>query len=70
MYSQMSPNRVVSNLPFTILAATRAVSLTSRAVMIGVLITLVADIISSIRGRPSVIFMEATPAKWKVFSVI
>jgi len=40
------------------------------AVMIGVLIVLDALIISLIRGTPCVMFIEATPAKWNVFSVI
>jgi hypothetical protein len=38
--------------------------------MIGVLISLVALIISLILGTPKVTFIEATPAKWKVFKVI
>jgi hypothetical protein len=38
--------------------------------MIGVEIFLAALIISLIRGTPSVTFIEATPAKWKVFNVI
>jgi hypothetical protein len=38
--------------------------------MIGVLMVLAALIISLIRGTPNVTFMDATPAKWKVFSVI
>ncbi len=39
-------------------------------VMMGVLMFLVAFMISLMRGTPSVTFMAATPAKWKVFSVI
>jgi hypothetical protein len=38
--------------------------------MMGVLISFAALMISFIRGTPSVTFMEATPAKWKVFRVI
>lgn len=38
--------------------------------MMGVLIFLAALIISLIRGTPSVTFIDATPAKWKVFKVI
>jgi len=38
--------------------------------MIGVEMTFAALIISLIRGTPSVTFIEATPAKWKVFNVI
>jgi hypothetical protein len=43
---------------------------TSLQLMIGVLISFAALIISFIRGTPSVTFMEATPAKWNVFKVI
>jgi hypothetical protein len=38
--------------------------------MIGVLMDLAAFIISLMRGTPSVTFIEATPAKWNVLSVI
>ena len=38
--------------------------------MIGVEMFLDAFMISLMRGTPSVTFMDATPAKWKVFSVI
>jgi hypothetical protein len=38
--------------------------------MIGVLILDVALMISLIRGTPRVTFIDATPAKWKVFRVI
>jgi DUF1009 family protein len=38
--------------------------------MIGVEMSLAALMISLMRGTPSVTFMEATPAKWKVLSVI
>jgi hypothetical protein len=43
---------------------------TSLQLMIGVLISFAALMISFIRGTPSVTFMEATPAKWNVFNVI
>ena len=45
-------------------------SVTSVAVMIGVLIYSVALMISFILGTPKVTFILATPAKWKVLSVI
>jgi len=38
--------------------------------MIGVEIFLAALMISLMRGTPSVMFIEATPAKWNVLSVI
>jgi hypothetical protein len=38
--------------------------------MMGVLISLLALMISLSRGTPRVTFMEATPAKWKVLRVI
>jgi hypothetical protein len=43
---------------------------TSLQLMMGVLISFAALMISFIRGTPSVTFMEATPAKWNVFKVI
>jgi hypothetical protein len=43
---------------------------TSLQLMMGVLISLAALIISLIRGTPKVTFMDATPAKWKVLRVI
>lgn len=43
---------------------------TSLQLMMGVLISLAALMISLIRGTPRVTFIDATPAKWKVFSVI
>jgi hypothetical protein len=43
---------------------------TSLQLMMGVLIALAALMISLIRGTPSVTFIDATPAKWKVFKVI
>ena len=70
MYLQMPPRRVVSSRPLTILAEIRSTSFTKVVVMIGVLITFVALMISLILGTPRVMFMEATPAKWNVFSVI
>lgn len=38
--------------------------------MMGVEMFLAALMISLMRGTPSVTFMDATPAKWNVFSVI
>jgi len=70
MYSATSPSSDFSIRAFTILALTALCSLTSLAVMIGVLIYDVALMISLMRGTPSVTFIEATPAKWKVLSVI
>ena len=67
---QISPNVVFSTLPFTTRAALTSLSLMSDAVMIGVLIFLDALMISLIRGTPRVMFIDATPAKWNVFSVI
>lgn len=65
-----SPRWVFSNLPFTIRAEASLSLVTSLQLIIGVLMTLAALIISLIRGTPRVTFMEATPAKWKVFKVI
>ncbi len=53
-----------------IVSAQKLLQLTNLQLMIGVLINLDALIISLIRGTPSVTFMDATPAKWKVFNVI
>ena len=65
-----SPSRVFSSLPLTIRAETSLSDVTSLQLMIGVLMTLAALMISFIRGTPSVTFIEATPAKWKVLRVI
>lgn len=65
-----SPSIVFSNRPFTIRADGSLSAVTSLQLIIGVLIFLEALIISLIRGTPRVTFMDATPAKWKVFSVI
>ena len=70
MYSATSPSSDFSILALTILALAALYSFTSFAVIIGVLIFAVALIISLIRGTPSVTFIDATPAKWKVFKVI
>ena len=43
---------------------------TKLAVMMGVETFLAALMISLMRGTPCVTFIDATPAKWKVFSVI
>jgi hypothetical protein len=65
-----SPSSVFSNRALTIRAEASLLRVTSLQLMIGVLMTLAALIISLIRGTPSVTFMDATPAKWKVLSVI
>lgn len=65
-----SPRRVFSSLPFTIRAEASLSLVTSLQLMIGVLIVLEALMISLMRGTPSVMFMDATPAKWNVFKVI
>lgn len=65
-----SPKTVFSIRPFTILAAVSLSGMANSAAIIGVLITFAALIISLIRGTPNVTFIEATPAKWKVFNVI
>ena len=65
-----SPRYVFSNRPFTIRADVSLFGDTSLAVIMGVLMFFDALIISLMRGTPKVTFMEATPAKWKVFSVI
>jgi hypothetical protein len=68
--AQTSPRYVFSNRPLTMRAEVSLFGDTSFAVMIGVLMFLAALMISLIRGTPSVTFIEATPAKWKVFRVI
>lgn len=70
MYSHISPSKVFSILAFTTLALISLLLLISFTSIIGVLIFYVALIISLILGTPKVIFIEATPAKWKVFRVI
>ena len=65
-----SPMCVRSNRPLTIRADASLSAVTSLQLMIGVLIAFAALMISLIRGTPSVTFMDATPAKWNVFSVI
>ena len=65
-----SPKCVFSSRPFTIRAEGSESAVTSLQLMIGVLMTLAAFMISFMRGTPSVTFMDATPAKWKVLSVI
>jgi len=68
--SRTSPRSVFSNRPFTIRAEASLSLVTNLQLMIGVLIAFAAFMISFIRGTPRVTFIEATPAKWKVFSVI
>ena len=65
-----SLSSVFSNRALTIRAEASLLRVTSLQLMIGVLMTLAALMISLIRGTPSVTFMDATPAKWKVLSVI
>jgi len=65
-----SPSSVFSNRALTIRAEASLLRVTSLQLMIGVLMTLAALMISLIRGTPSVTFMDATTAKWKVLSVI
>lgn len=65
-----SPSNVFSNRALTIRAEASLLLVTNLQLMIGVLMTLAALIISLIRGTPSVTFIDATPAKWKVLSVI
>ena len=65
-----SPSSVFSNRALTIRAEASLLRVTSLQLIIGVLMTLAALMISLIRGTPSVTFMDATPAKWKVLSVI
>ena len=64
------PKVVFSILPFTRRAVHSLSFCTSGAVMMGVEICFEALMISVRRGTPSVTFMLATPAKWKVLSVI
>mmetsp|Transcript_41536 Transcript_41536/g.111325 ORF Transcript_41536/g.111325 Transcript_41536/m.111325 type:complete len:218 (-) Transcript_41536:1236-1889(-) len=56
--------------PLTVRAWLWSVSFCSGTSITGVEITLEALMISLMRGTPSVTFMEAMPAKWKVLSVI
>ena len=67
---ETSLSDVFSILPFATRAAISSSSFTNTALIIGVEIVLEALIISLIRGTPKVTFIEATPAKWKVFKVI
>lgn len=70
MYVVISPSVVFSILPLTLLANSWSSGCSSSAVMMGVEMFLEALMISLTRGTPCVMFMEATPAKWKVFRVI
>lgn len=65
-----SPSSVFSKRPFTIRAEASLSLVTSLQLIIGVLMDLAAFMISLMRGTPSVTFIEATPAKWNVLSVI
>ena len=68
--SLTSPRCVFSSRPLTIRADASLSFVTSLQLMIGVLMTLAALMISLIRGTPRVTFIDATPAKWNVFKVI
>ncbi|KAH0983673.1 hypothetical protein GBA52_010850 [Prunus armeniaca] len=68
--SATCPRFVFSIRPATNLANFTFVSHSSVTKMTGVRIFFTASKISLIRGTPSVMFMLATPAKWKAFSVI
>jgi hypothetical protein len=65
-----SPRCVFSRRPLTIRADASLSFVTSLQLIIGVLMTLAALMISLIRGTPRVTFIDATPAKWNVFKVI
>lgn len=65
-----SPSVVFSSLPLTRLANSWSYGCISSAVMMGVEMFLDALMISLTRGTPWVMFIDATPAKWKVFKVI
>mmetsp|Transcript_52664 Transcript_52664/g.132467 ORF Transcript_52664/g.132467 Transcript_52664/m.132467 type:complete len:257 (+) Transcript_52664:841-1611(+) len=70
MYSAIWPS-VVSSMRALALRASNSLSGMFRLALItGVLMILLALMISLMRGTPCVMFMLATPAKWKVFSVI
>ena len=64
------PIRVRSTHPLTTRAATWSKGSAKRTLMIGVATLLAALMISLMRGTPAVMFMLATPAKWKVLRVI
>ena len=64
------PIRVRSTHPLTTRAATWSKGSAKRTLMIGVATLLAALMISLMRGTPRVMFMLATPAKWKVLRVI
>ena len=64
------PIRVRSTHPLTTRAATSSKGSAKRTLMMGVATLLAALMISLMRGTPAVMFMLATPAKWKVLSVI
>ena len=70
MNKHTSPSRVFSNRPLTMRAEASLSFVTSLQLIMGVLIALAAFMISFMRGTPRVTFIDATPAKWKVLSVI
>ncbi len=70
MYEMTSEMYVFSILPLTTRAAWISTRFSSSHVMMGVLMSFEALMISLMRGTPCVILMPATPAKWNVFSVI
>ena len=59
-----SPSRVFSILPFTILANSGSLSISSWAVMMGVLMTFEALMISFILGTPRVICVSLSQGEW------
>mmetsp|Transcript_33283 Transcript_33283/g.105254 ORF Transcript_33283/g.105254 Transcript_33283/m.105254 type:complete len:277 (-) Transcript_33283:2691-3521(-) len=68
--SATSPSVVFSSRALTTRALISLSSCNRRAVMMGVEILELALMISLSRGTPSVTFIDATPAKWNVLSVI
>ena len=70
MYSETSPSVVFSIRPLTTRANSGSSSTSRLTVMMGVEIFLEALMISLILGTPRVMFIDATPAKWNVLSVI
>mmetsp|Transcript_25747 Transcript_25747/g.65467 ORF Transcript_25747/g.65467 Transcript_25747/m.65467 type:complete len:502 (-) Transcript_25747:932-2437(-) len=70
MWRHTWPSSVRSSRPLTMRADLTSLSTASATFMMGVEMFLAALMISLMRGTPSVTFMDATPAKWNVLSVI
>jgi hypothetical protein len=70
IYLATCPSVVFSISALACLASSSSFELSSSAVMMGVEISLEPLMISLSRGTPSVTFIDATPAKWNVLSVI